>query len=165
MKKCILCGKTVDKLGPENPLTEEHIIPYALGNDTLKDYFLCKCCNSNLGDKVDAPFVDSFIMKMKRKVYNIRCTGTIPNPFKEGKDENGNLIRVDDNMVPHIVPRVEKDGNHYTIHTSTKEEAKSIIKKVLQRNNISQEEITKAVTKVDEKKVKSIILQYNILLK
>ena len=44
---CIICGQYRE-------CSLEHIIPKALGNETLKTYDVCKDCNSKLGDNVDS---------------------------------------------------------------------------------------------------------------
>ena len=45
-KKCIFCGKTEAEFDKHNCWTEEHIIPKALGNETLRIFNVCKKCNS-----------------------------------------------------------------------------------------------------------------------
>ena len=45
MNKCIFCGKTEAEFDKNNCWTEEHIIPQALGNETLKIFNVCKNCN------------------------------------------------------------------------------------------------------------------------
>lgn len=53
MRKCIFCGQTEAEFINGNIWTEEHIIPEAFGNKTLKIYDICKECNSGLGAYVD----------------------------------------------------------------------------------------------------------------
>lgn len=149
MDRCILCGKTSEQLSNSNPLTEEHIIPYALGNNSLKLNCLCKECNSKLGDCVDNEFVNSFDMQLARKIYEIKGRNGVPNPFKKGKDYSGHLINVDDNFKPAIVPYTEKNGSSLKIHAPNKTIAKQMVQKSLSRKDFEQAEIDKILLKID----------------
>jgi len=60
---CIYCGKNCEKK------SEEHIIPESIGGNLIIDN-VCETCNSNIGSKVDAKFVDSEYMLFLR--YNYR---------------------------------------------------------------------------------------------
>ncbi len=149
--KCIICGKNSVDLGDNNPLTEEHIIPKALGNNSLKCCFLCKTCNSRLGDTIDATFINSFDIQLIRRQLGIKGRNGIPNPFAKGKDSNGHDIRVDEKMQPSIVSCVEKTGNGVRIHANSKEEAKEIAKKIMLRKGTDKDNIDKELQLIEAK--------------
>ena len=152
--RCIICGKSSADLGDVNPLTEEHIIPKALGNNSLKCCFLCKTCNSRLGDTIDAAFINSFDIKLIRNQLGIKGRNGIPNPFANGKDSNGNVVHLDEKMHPKMVSRVEKTSNGIRIHASSKEEAKKIAQKALSRKGINQEAINEVLQSIESKEPK-----------
>lgn len=85
-KKCIFCGKTEAEFDKHNCWTEEHIIPKALGNETLRIFNVCKKCNSGLGTYVDNYFVNNMFIKIIRQSLGLKGqSGEIPNAFKEGE--------------------------------------------------------------------------------
>jgi hypothetical protein len=64
-------------------LTDEHIFPEAIGG-RIQYAILCKQCNSNVGRKIDAPFLTQKNIQMARSAYKIAGkTGSIPQPFSE----------------------------------------------------------------------------------
>ena len=63
MNRCIYCA--MENLKP----SLEHVVPAALGG-TLTTRSVCEECNSSLGAEVDAPFVDSLLLRMLR--FNFR---------------------------------------------------------------------------------------------
>jgi len=73
-----------------NVLTDEHIIPQALGG-RLKEYLYCKVCNDKFGKVVDAEIANQFgniatILKIRRERGN-------PQPFEVVDIKNGiNLV-------------------------------------------------------------------------
>ena len=163
-KRCVLCGKYDIELDDSNPLTIEHIIPKALGNNSLKSYCLCKSCNSKLGEKIDADFINSFDMQLIRKQMGIKGRNGKPNPFKKGQDASGHDIFVDDNMCPRIATYVETDENKIQIHTSSREDAKRIAQTILSRRGQTQDQIDIVLKKLDtiESKQYSPEISYNI---
>ena len=150
MNKCIFCGKTEAEFDKNNCWTEEHIIPQALGNETLKIFNVCKNCNSGLGTYVDNYFVNHIILKIIRQSYGLKGkSGEVPNAFKEGKDKDGHRIRVDENYHPTLVPYIEQSDNKFLIIAPSKEEAKMIMKKKLFRMKVPNGKIHDALDKVD----------------
>jgi len=153
MKKCIFCGETEKEFDKDNCWTEEHIIPEALGNETLKIYNVCKKCNSGLGTYVDNYFVNHMFLKIIRQSLGLKGqSGEIPNAFKEGTDKDGHRIRVDKNYHPILVPYIEQEDNKVTIVASSKDEAKKMIKKKLLRMNMPERRIQETLNKVDQTK-------------
>lgn len=153
MSKCIFCNKTEADFKGGNCWTEEHIIPKALGNNSLKLRNVCKECNSKLGSNVDDYFVNHTLIKIIRQNLKLPGeSGKIPNAFAQGKDTKGNIIRVDKDFHPTIVPDIKMKGNRVHIIAGTKEEAKSIVRKKLSRMKRSEKEIQEALIKVDETK-------------
>ena len=121
-KKCIFCGKTEAEFDKHNCWTEEHIIPKALGNETLRIFNVCKKCNSGLGTYVDNYFVNNMFIKIIRQSLGLKGqSGEIPNAFKEGEDKNGHRIRVDSNYHPTRVPYIEQNDNKLRIVASSKD--------------------------------------------
>ncbi|MBQ7474604.1 MAG: HNH endonuclease [Clostridia bacterium] len=162
--RCIICGKSSADLGDVNPLTEEHIIPKAPGNNSLKCCFLCKTCNSRLGDTIDAAFINSFDIKLIRNQLGIKGRNGIPNPFAKGKDSNGNDIYVDIKMQPKMVSHVEKTSNGVRIHASSIEEAKKIAKTIMVRHGMNKDTIDEQLRLIEtiEKKQYKPEISYDI---
>lgn len=152
-ERCIFCGKSKEEFDKNNDWSEEHIIPNALGNESLKIYNVCKKCNSGLGTYVDNYFVNHMFLKIIRENLGLKGqNGKIPNAFREGKDKDGNRIRVDENYQPTIVPRIERHGNTERIVASSKAEIKKMLQKKLIRMDKSEQEITDILNKVDQTK-------------
>ena len=156
MNRCILCGKT------DVELTEEHIIPRALGNESLKEYCLCKKCNSDLGNSVDSGFVNSFDIQIVRFSLGINGRNGVPNPFEKAKDDEGNLVKVGEDLKPTIVPCIEHLENTERIHAPNKEQAIKMTKKTMERKGLPQERIDEQVTKIEnmQPKVEQRTLNY-----
>ena len=150
-KKCIFCGKTEAEFDKHNCWTEEHIIPKALGNETLRIFNVCKKCNSGLGTYVDNYFVNNMFIKIIRQSLGLKGqSGEIPNAFKEGEDKNGHRIRVDSNYHPTRVPYIEQNDNKLRIVASSKDEARNILRKKLSRMKKTEEEIQTAINKLEK---------------
>ncbi len=149
MRKCIFCGRTEAEFIDGNKWTEEHIIPESLGNETLKIYDVCKQCNSGLGTYVDKYFVDHMLVKIIRQNLGLKGqSGEVPNAFKEGRDKNGHLVRVDLDYKPHIVQYVEQSENKLKFVAPTVEEAKKMAYKTLKRMNMTDEQIKNEFDKI-----------------
>ncbi len=142
LRRCIFCGKREYEFEADNSWTDEHIIPEALGNQSLIIKDVCKFCNSNLGTYVDKYITDNMIIQMLRLQYGLKGqSNSLPNPFYEGRDEYNNRVRVDNNFQPHVVPHLNVDGNHITGVASSSEEAVQIVRKKLERMGLSNEDI------------------------
>lgn len=103
---CILCLESTE------PLTNEHIFPEAAGGNISK-YLLCKSCNSQLGQWVDAPYVDQKYIQLARVVYKVSGkTGKIPQPFSDTYSIDGSesqlRIKLDKDFAPRVVPQAPK---------------------------------------------------------
>lgn len=150
-KKCIFCGKSEAEFDKDNCWTEEHIVPEALGNETLKLFNVCKNCNSGLGTYVDNYFVNHMFLKIIRQSLGLKGqSGEVPNAFKEGKDKEGHRIRVDEKYHPTTVSYIEQNGDSVRVVASSKEEAKEMIQKKLSRMKMPENVIQEALDKVDE---------------
>lgn len=140
--RCIICGEYLE-------CTEEHIIPKSLGNQSLKTWSVCKQCNSDLGTHVDNYLVNHRLIQIIRQNLGLKGqSGQIPNPFKEGKDKNGQIIRVNENFEPTTVSKVEESNGKVRISAPTKEEAQKIALKKLKRLGLPKEEIEKTLAKI-----------------
>lgn len=93
MKFCIICRKPFTE---KNPATKEHIIPEAIGGNFVIDT-VCKDCNSNMGTKIDAPFVKNIISRLHIEENQIKGKkGIVEFPLKgDYQDEIGNKYRID----------------------------------------------------------------------
>lgn len=157
-RHCIFCQRKEEDFEKDNMFTEEHIVPFALGNRTLKTNDVCKKCNSGLGTNVDNYVLDNMIIKMLRQTYRLPGqSGRIPNPFSKGKDKDGNTVFVDDSFVPRLQEHKEEDGNRIHIVAPSRDKAKAMVKKTLERKGASKDQIEEAVSKID--KVDSKIYQ------
>ena len=162
-KKCIFCLNSIKELGEKNPFTIEHIIPKALGNSEIKLDCVCKNCNSKLGENIDAYFCNNTVVQLfRQKLSLISYSGKIPNSFAKGKTEDGLTIITDNKFRRKIQPRIveSEDHRHIIIDASSKEEAKSITLKKLSRLSISQEQIDKTLSEIDNtipKKINPVI--------
>lgn len=122
--KCFVC---------ENPcvLTEEHVIPQALGG-RLKANLYCKSCNGNLGKGIDSEIAKQFghiatILKIKRERGNPQPFAVVPI----GKEKNklifdGETLSQKD---PIVKIELESDGKKLKsadITTRTQNELKKI---------------------------------------
>lgn len=80
MFKCILCCSDCE----DSEMTEEHIFPDAIGGN-IKLTDMCKLCNSHLGEYVDAPMINSWLIEAKRQLLKLPGKkGKIPNPLEDG---------------------------------------------------------------------------------
>lgn len=142
MRKCIICD--IDK--EEEEFNQEHIIPGALGNKDLYFYEICTECNSRLGRNVDFYLTECFPMKLIRNSLKLKSqNGVIPNPFKEGRDKAGRVVRTDDDLKPSFGNVVKEEDGIVTIEAPTIKEAKSIIRKKLKRKGYENEEIERMI--------------------
>lgn len=154
-KRCIFCGKTDDELRKENnSWSIEHIIPLSLGNTRLITNDVCANCNNKLGQNVDNYFVNHMLIEMIRKELALKGeSGKIPNPFKQGTDQFGRQIRVDDafnvTLVPQLSTEPTKDGLRFKGNVNSKDEARNMITKSLERKGYNQENINDVLSKLD----------------
>lgn len=154
LKRCIFCGKTEDEFEGKNSWSVEHIIPLSLGNIDLTITTVCADCNNKLGRNVDDHFVNNMIIEMKRKELGLKGeSGKIPNPFKKGNDQFGKIVRVDDSfnvtLVPQLSVEADEKGLHFKGTANSKDEAKQMIKKSLERKGYRSEDIDQILLQID----------------
>lgn len=143
--RCIFCGET--KKG-----SKEHIIPLALGNKDLVISSVCKSCNDRLGETVDSLISNNFLVQIRRQALGLKGnSGTPPNPFqnKNGVDQEGNKVKLDDEFGSHFITQVEKTSSRLHIRTESRSEAKTIASKTLKRSGFPPAEIEKAMEIID----------------
>lgn len=160
MKKCIFCGRTEEELGENNSWSVEHIIPLSLGNISLTTTAVCADCNNKLGRNVDKYFVDNVLIEMKRKEFGLKGeSGKIPNPFKQGNDQFGRMVRIDDSFNATLVPQLSvesvEEGLHFKGTANSKDEAKKMIKQSLKRKGYKSEDIDHILLQIDSAKTES----------
>jgi hypothetical protein len=109
--QCIICR---NKFSVKNPRTNEHIIPFAIGGKKIINT-VCKKCNSLLGTKIDAPFVDSFLGILHREENNILGRKKVLPSILKGnyKDSNGVTYQIK-NIVSE--PEILDKRPEITIH-------------------------------------------------
>lgn len=153
-RRCIFCGKLEADFGENNTWSIEHIIPLSLGNSQLKTHDVCADCNNKLGQYVDSYFVDNMLIAMKRKELGLKGeSGKIPNPFKQGIDQFGNQVRVDESfrvsLVPELSAEIVSEGIHYKGNANSKVEAKKMISKSLKRKGYEPDVIENVLRQLD----------------
>lgn len=138
--ECIVCHKNGE-------LTDEHIIPKALGG-CMHSYHVCKECNSRLGAAVDTLITNHFFTSFARYKYQLcgESNKSVRHPL-EGmySDENGvryNVRKEDGGLAPHIVPtgvKMNDDGRglSFTVDAADEEKIDGIVKKFCRRNGLS----------------------------
>lgn len=82
-------------------------------------------------------------------------SGKIPNLFEKGIDKNGRIIYTDNNFKPRIAPFINQNGNKIYGCAPTKNSAKEMLLKKLQRLDVSNSEIKKALNTIDKSKPRS----------
>ncbi len=106
---CILClGEFKNSLK-----SKEHIFPETLGGNILI-YNMCEKCNNHLGRRVDAPLINSFFCKMKRRRLGLKeRSGSLPEWMEnlESADDPNTKIHSrnskDGKSNFYVVPRLE----------------------------------------------------------
>ncbi|GBF77331.1 hypothetical protein PA598K_05875 [Paenibacillus sp. 598K] len=68
-------------------------------------------------------------------------SGEVPNPFKKGRDEEGNVVHVNDDFVPRSLPRLEQVGTKVKITAPSRELALTMLRKKLIRQGFSDVQI------------------------
>lgn len=143
---CIICRK-------ENvELSDEHIIPEAIGGE-MHSYQVCKECNSNiLGQYIDPLLTNNFFTELERFSKRIGGKkGAIPNPLGGTmKGDDMNIYRVEDNngkLEPHLLPRIKIDDDGQThkinivLDARDKNKLQNILDKICVRNGWRQYKI------------------------
>jgi hypothetical protein len=136
--KCVLCLVV-------KPLTEEHIFPDGIGGYLTAD-ILCKDCNSNLGHKIDAPYLEQPHVELARNALRISGKRNhIPQPFSEIYEvtaaQTKLRIRLDVDFKPKVIPDVpdvsiQPDGGlsmSLTLDAGDRGKISDIIQKKLER--------------------------------
>lgn len=128
MKKCYMCD--TDLIGSNS--SKEHILPNAIGGRKTSNDLLCRKCNSNFGEGIDAEFAQQFLsltslLGVKKQRGD---TVTLKN-IKTQSGENYNLVDGRTPTLPHPLVQVVKDADGKTnLHIETRTEAE--MKKKLQ---------------------------------
>lgn len=85
--KCIICLE-------DRPPTVEHVIQEGIGGSFSIDR-VCKGCNDKLGSIVDAPLLNSDLIKLARYALGVKGgSKKLPNPFGDGTLTDGTGARV-----------------------------------------------------------------------
>lgn len=166
VQKCIICDKDINELQKEGiRFNVEHIIPEGLGNRTLKIETLCEKCNSKLGSKIDAPFINQDCVKLIRESYNIDGKKNIVPTFfliLEQRLIKGPYRIIKKNNKYTIKPKVEEEGKKIKISASSREETLEIARKKLRREGYDEKKIEEIVNNAEKNFIKA---EYKILEK
>jgi uncharacterized protein YlaI len=126
--KCIICNKSTD-------LTYEHIIPESLGNKEIGEKFVCKKCNSEMGNKIDKKLINDPLIGVYRNMYNIvGKTGSLPE-IKGILKYNGAEVSLKNGKIKYVPNMVEKENGVFEIRANTLEEAKKMVETKCKRQN------------------------------
>lgn len=149
----------------------EHIIPKSLGNKTLTTNFVCKDCNSKLGDKIDAPFVNNPMFQFKRHQLGLKgYKGELPNPLSRGKDSEGNTVLYNEKSGFFIESKIQEIGKcKYLLIANSIKEANNMLEKKKKRGKTDPrilEILSKKINETEVQKVRSSIkYEYTVHLR
>ncbi|NOS83113.1 MAG: HNH endonuclease [Nitrospira sp.] len=152
--KCIFC---LD----EKPPSDEHVIPESVGG-TLRIQEVCRDCNSKLGQLVDNPFSNSFLVQLARFSHSLGGKrGAVPFPFGGmGTLDTGQRVSLDRDFVPHVkrVLDIQKGTDdqlvvNFTADASDKDKLEQMLGKPL-RKAMAVEFPTWTSEKMDEEVAK-----------
>ena len=146
---CIVCHR--DNV----PMSDEHVIPKAIGG-CYHVYNVCDNCNSNrFGSKIDPLLTDHPLIQLVRWQKKIKSyKGSFPHPLSNPQvADDGTRYYVKENGVvlePHIFPKTEitrdKHGKlssvKLTIDLEQESEADGMLDKVLAREGIDLSKVT-----------------------
>lgn len=153
--ECVICGQQKES-------SLEHIIPKAMGNTSLTIDLVCEACNSEMGRKIDGPFVNNYLVDLKRNVLNLRgYKGNIPNPFKEGINYDGNKVRLDENFIPSLIPNLTENKKGFSLLARSKEEALEMGLKKLNRIRASDIDVSNFLNNLDDTEIEYLQLKIN----
>ena len=145
---CIICRQ---KFTSNNPASKEHIIPESWGNHSFITKRVCRRCNNALGTYVDNGLLDNYIAILTRYVYRIpNKSGRVPtflNAVEKSEDGKVYEISGSDIRLKPIVKRISE--NHYRIDTPDIESALPEIRKKLERDGYTKEQIDMAIANME----------------
>ncbi|WP_265589650.1 HNH endonuclease [Gluconobacter cadivus] len=166
----------------ENPPSEEHVFPLAIGGTVTTDR-VCKTCNSTLGSRVDAALSNFFPIKMRRAKLNLAGnSGSVPVWYEMflGKaqligqtadqvhitfdKERGQL---DTRQLKHVIESVMPDGKkglQITLDKRDQDQIPKIINRERRRHGLPplpEQEIASHIENLTINKVEKPIIKIN----
>lgn len=121
MKKCVICGRILDK---ENK-SMEHIIPNAIGGTLKSDKIYCKECNQQYGANLDkkfiqifAPIIDNLNIHKDRKTKGTSYTGILIDSNGNSYTatfKNGKVVKLDDKDIRYEKDKFYTKGYHFDL--------------------------------------------------
>lgn len=138
MAKCFICGETLTK----DNQTIEHIIPNALGGKLKSSDLLCRKCNSNMGEQIDA--------ELARELNNLmfflnanRQRGKAQPIIWEAKDGKQYYLDLEGHIIEKGKREIEEtiEGDKIKIKSKDMKTLQKYIRK--KYPNISEEEIAR----------------------
>lgn len=119
--KCYCCGEIITPA----KISDEHIIPNALGGRLKSQILLCSDCNSKLGSEVDAPFCQQMGFVTNR--LGIKRERGQPPPIKARRADSGDPIFIESDRTT-FAPRTtfQKTEDGYTIECDQKNLGKAM---------------------------------------
>lgn len=150
----------------EKNRSDEHIILNAIGGHLHSYSILCKKCNNDLGEKADSRLAEdlSFYTDMLQVRKNRQ------NPHKQiMKDKDGHEVVVKD-AGRHLELRkpsieIQKDGESTYINVTArnKKEVSGLLRKLLNKGTIKQEDADKILAKSDIKEYKPVLRKGTVI--
>ena len=113
--RCIYCKRNLvaDAIDVRQP-SKEHIVQWAIGSSNLLvTYDVCSCCNSNLGETVDADFINQQVVGLQRLLFDVKgYSGSVPPVTVKGEESEkgieGTIVFTKDAVTPRHVPKVTR---------------------------------------------------------
>lgn len=137
---CIICRQK------NNPASDEHIIPKALGG-VMHTWNVCKECNSRLGEKIDPYLTNNFLSVMERHLHQLKGQSNqrVKTPLEDTLiADDGFRYRVEyknGRFEPYLLPHfnIDKDAQlgRLTLDSRDAARAAEIMKKFCKRNKLS----------------------------
>lgn len=140
---CIICETETD-------LSEEHIIPEALGNKKFCTNRVCKNCNNKLGTNVDSYIIEHPLIKIIRKDLNIvGKSGKQVKLFPSHLCSTSGRKYLFKDDVPYIAPLVEYYENSILhIEANNKDKAIELARANLKKLGKPTEEIDHIISNI-----------------
>ena len=129
MSRCYLCGTLLN----ESNRSVEHIIPNAIGGHLKSKTLLCKDCNSNTGQKIDAEI--SKQLNFFANMLNIERDRGKPQEFKVKDESTGEIYRCLPGGIPsRIKPEIIQDNNQIKMKAPNEKIAKQLLNQIKSQN-------------------------------
>jgi hypothetical protein len=117
---CIYCNENHEE---DTPLNREHIVPQAIGGPGSFSFRVCEKSNSELGDKVDGPFIRMFLVNNDRFYYGLQSYRGEPTLDLSGMTQ----IDGKDRKIKYVVTAEEKVFKMTPLVEPTRKDAQEML--------------------------------------